>query len=294
MPERSHHWSSVKASPPSRRVPSGRTGDSRWMTSAPSIASTWLHSGPAQNAVMSRTRSPGERQRRRACHVLRGRARRAAGACRCARRAAARLPAGGCRGGVKRYGWPGWMNPSRGLVTKKPRSRKCSSCGRLAPLPIGADGMRNALARSRISATECSAIHSWIVGRDRLAVVAQRLVLGPLGMADHHAEVEPLLAGSGAEADVAVAGDLDAGSRHRAHGPVRPSRDVEERDGVVGEARAQPLRAARRRRVRRGHRQPAQPRDQRADRGVHPAEPLDRPGHRRRSAACQGRRGRAR
>ena len=45
---RSQNWSSVCGTPPTRRAPSGRLGDSRWITSAPRSARTWPASGPAQ------------------------------------------------------------------------------------------------------------------------------------------------------------------------------------------------------------------------------------------------------
>ncbi len=49
-----------------KRIPSGRTGDSTLMTSAPSVASWCVHAGPAQNAVRSSTVTPEQRQRDRA------------------------------------------------------------------------------------------------------------------------------------------------------------------------------------------------------------------------------------
>ena len=54
----SHHWSSVTGMPAMSRVPSGRRVDSTWITSAPSIASMWVHDGPAQKVVISSTRNP--------------------------------------------------------------------------------------------------------------------------------------------------------------------------------------------------------------------------------------------
>jgi len=54
----SHHCCSVTGMPAISRVPSGRRADSTWMTSAPSMAKKWVQQGPAQNVVISNTRSP--------------------------------------------------------------------------------------------------------------------------------------------------------------------------------------------------------------------------------------------
>ena len=97
-----------------------------------------------------------------------------------------------------------------GSATIEPRATKWSVAGIVAPLPIGACGMRKAAASSRTSAVVCSAIHAAIVGLQVGAVDEERAVLHPLGMADHHAEVEPLLAGPDAEADQPVARGLHA------------------------------------------------------------------------------------
>ena len=59
----SHHWSSVTGMPAIMRVPSGLRVDSTWITSAPSIARKWVQAGPAQNVVMSSTRSPSNGNR---------------------------------------------------------------------------------------------------------------------------------------------------------------------------------------------------------------------------------------
>ena len=59
IPDCSHQSGSEKRRPASRRVPSGRAVDSTWMTSAPSMASTWVHErARPRTTVRSRTRSP--------------------------------------------------------------------------------------------------------------------------------------------------------------------------------------------------------------------------------------------
>ena len=106
----------------------------------------------------------------------------------------------------------GSMTPSRGFVTNVPRcrevvgrrdaSRRCRSaragCGRP---PRGRGPRRSCARRSTRRWSGVSAVRS----RKSFAV------LGPLGVLDHHAEVEPLLAGADPEPDEAVAGRLHPG-----------------------------------------------------------------------------------
>ena len=160
---RSHHCGSVGGTPPTRRRPSGRWADSRWMTSAPSRASRLPTSGPAQYDVMSRIRSPlngsGPPPPRR----------RSGGDGAVASPMACSPSRGAGLGGrstadPRRYGGPGLVAPSRGLVTKVPRSTRWSTVGALAPLTMGALGMRKADAWSRTSWTVWRPTHSSMVG----------------------------------------------------------------------------------------------------------------------------------
>ena len=165
IPDRSHQSGSEKRSPASNRVPSGRAVDSMWRTSAPSIASTWVHSGPAQNEVRSSTRRPAERQPfvgfvshgglRRRGRLHTGRARRVVVLTQPGRRLGRPQ-----LGRVEPVGPVRFDEVPRGFVTIDPRAWKWSVRGIVAPLPIGACGMRNAPATSRISAIVCSAIHA--------------------------------------------------------------------------------------------------------------------------------------
>ena len=61
-------------------------------------------------------------------------------------------------------GGRGFAEPSRGLATKVSRTRKWSNDVTLAPLAIGALGIRKVDARSSTSSTVCSAIHSSMIG----------------------------------------------------------------------------------------------------------------------------------
>ena len=78
-----------------------------------------------------------------------------------------------------------------------------------------------------ISSTERCAIHSAMIGREVAAVGEQLAVFLPFGMADHHAEVEPLLAGPDAEADNSVARRFNAGRNRGAPGTEGPADHVE-------------------------------------------------------------------
>ena len=156
----SHHWSSVTGMPAISLVPSGRRVDSTWMTSAPSMASMWVHDGPAQNVVISSTRSPLERQvprrdGRSGCwkapfhdpNVRFG------DSARCVRPAVAPARAGAApRASSGRDGRAG-RSRRGGSSRKTPRSTKWSRPATLAPLATGAFGIRNAVARSLISST---------------------------------------------------------------------------------------------------------------------------------------------
>ena len=68
---------------------------------------------------------------------------------------------------MSRYGPAGCRNSSAGLRRNTPRSRMCSSSVTVAPLLTGALGMRKAVARSLMSATVRSAIHSRSCGAYR-------------------------------------------------------------------------------------------------------------------------------
>ena len=205
------------------------------MTSAPSRASTWPTSGPAQYAVMSSTRSPLNGS---AASVGRRRPARASTACSSRRGAGSGGGGSRSRGGRVAAGSPhrraGWArtSPGRGSARRSARSRRCT---------IGAFGMRNADARSSTSSTVCSRDPLVDRRRQRGALEEQRAVLGPLGMTDHHAEVEPLLAGPDAEADQPVAGGGDARRRDVPALAHRSPELVVERDRVVREAHRQRL-----------------------------------------------------
>lgn len=54
----SHHWSQSGGRPAENRMPSGRRTPSILITSAPRAPSSWVATGPAQNAVRSVTRMP--------------------------------------------------------------------------------------------------------------------------------------------------------------------------------------------------------------------------------------------
>ena len=77
--------------------------------------------------------------------------------------------------------------------------------------------------------------------RQRRAVQEELRVLGPLGVADHHAEVEPLLAGAAPQPDQPVTRRTDAGRRDEAAAAHGAAELVVERDRVVGEAQDQRL-----------------------------------------------------
>src|SRR4051794_41959891 len=90
------------------------------MTSAPSSASRCPTRGPAQYAVMSRTRSP-----------LKGNGDADA--------TEGRAPAAGA--GVMRNGGPGVVTPSPGVGTNVPRARKGAGEAVFAPSAVGAVGV---------------------------------------------------------------------------------------------------------------------------------------------------------
>ena len=165
--------------------------------------------------------------------------RRCPARCRCARRSAGPAAPGAARQGSSRYGPAGCRNSSRGLRRNTPRSRKCSSSVTVAPLLTGALGMRKAVARSLMSATVRSAIHSRSCGAYRLGELAdadRRGGVDPLRVAHHGAQVEPLLCGAAPEGHKPVLGGGDAGLEQRALGPPGPVQRLEEGHRVVGQA----------------------------------------------------------
>ena len=125
-----------------------------------------MQSGPAQNAVRSSTRSPSNGQRPSAAGRGSARSRSARRRCagRRARRGGGRVRAGaaaagrtGTGGRARRSRRAGWRRSTRARGSGRSR-------GIVAPLPIGAWGMRNVPARSSTSAVVRSAIHAAIAG----------------------------------------------------------------------------------------------------------------------------------
>ena len=98
-----------------------------------------------------------------------------------------------------------------------------SGCGRPTPARAPRSTVR--------SPTQAS-----MVGAERGPLEEQLRVLGPLGVADHRAEVEPLLAGAAPEPDQPVARGADAGRRDEPLLAHRPAELVVERHRVVREA----------------------------------------------------------
>ena len=275
MPDRSHQSGSEKRRPASSRVPSGRAVDSTWRTSAPSIASTWVQSGPAQNEVRSRTRSPAYGS----SSVGRGRARPCGGVGRPARRRRRARPASApARGAEQRR-----VEPVGPVRLDEAVARVLDD--RPARLEVVGLRDRRAVADGGVGdaegAGELEDLGRGALGHPRrdlglqvAAVGEQRPVLHPLGVLDHHAEVEPLLAGADAEADEAVARRLDARRHDRPTAAERPAHHVEEGHRVVGEAQHERLEHRHVDELARSAAQPTGPGDHRADGRVDAGEPL--------------------
>jgi hypothetical protein len=128
-----------------KRMPSGRLGDSILITSAPSVASWWVHAGPAQNAVRSSTVTPASGNG-------------SAAAADEVDRSVDRSVDSGAGVVVTRKGDRGARNPSA-CSTNTPRSTKWSIDSTSRPLPTCATGTRNSSPSSQISATVCVASH---------------------------------------------------------------------------------------------------------------------------------------
>ena len=122
---------------------------------------------------------------------------------------------------------------------KDPRAWKWSRDSTLAPLATGALGIRNAVARSRISSTRlaldpCVQFGGLLVGL--LGDRQRRLLVDPVLMSGHRAQVEPLLRRAAADVDQPVLGPRDAGHREPSGVPPRPAEHLEVAHRIVGEA----------------------------------------------------------
>ena len=200
--------------PPTRRAPSGRVADSRWMTSAPSSASTMARerTGPERRHV----EDPQPCERAAPVDAAVGAAARGCAASATASMACSPRRGAGSGGRRRpdpsRKGGPRVGRAVRGFATNGLPLAEVLERRRFAPLAIGAFGIRKADARSSTSSTVCVGDPGVDGRRQRGAVEEQRRVLHPLGMSDHRAEVEPLLPGAAPETDETVAGRR----RHRA------------------------------------------------------------------------------
>ena len=194
-------------------MPSGRWIDSILMTSAPNAASEWVADGPAQNAVKSTTRTPAsgssaDRVRTRGFPWLpRGIRRRP-------RRAPAQARTGAWRGDRHQ--------PRRARL---PESRRVVDVDAALPQVVHLRDGRTVAERGQRQPEQLAEFDDLLDGAlahprvdpftDPVAVVPspdlepQLRNLGELGAIHHRGEVEPLLPGDHADADVAVLGRLD-------------------------------------------------------------------------------------
>ena len=243
---RSQYWSSVCGTPPTRRAPSGRVGglevddlgaEERQHVTGERARPEGRHVEDAQTLERAARRDPRRDAR---CRAGSRRRRRLA--------AVAARPGGGplgrperCRARAGRV-VRGFAAPSLGIGHERPallEVRPRRGIRAVGDRRVG-DAEGRGLVRAPLRRVR-SAIQASMVGVERGAVEEERPVLHPLGMADHHAEVQPLLPGPAPEPDEPVAGRTDAGRRHEPLPAHRPAQLVVERHRVVGEAHRQRL-----------------------------------------------------
>ena len=194
---------------------------------------------------MSRTRSPsnGSRTTRDAfwaqMSALRARLSVSAVVRRCARRAAEPVAVRAAGDGVDAVGRPGCVNPSRGLATNAPRSTNWSNDGDVGA--VADRRVRDAEGGGQVEDVVDAVLAHPLV--DLLGVDVGllgdgelRLLVDPLVVADHGAQVEPLLRGAtserrpGRRRAVATPGMV---SRRRV--AERSAQHVDERHRIVSE-----------------------------------------------------------